>query len=290
MNNTILHKIIFFAFFLCATVVNANPPKEMVVDMLRYQPTIDGNLSEWPPATFKIIRIRPAVKDDKKNTTGKMTVELSAGIYANFIYFAARWPDKTANTDFRPWVWRDNKYKRSKKRDDMFALRFAMAGKYDKSMLTDAEYETDVWVWSAGRSNLAGYATDYKHVISLEPIEDAPEYKTEGGNTVYIDRLKDRGSIAYKTFRPEKNIKSATKVPSIEISENSAGSIADVKAKGVWQSGFWHLEMVRKLDTGYDDDRRLERGQTVLGQIAVFNHANEEHKSISEPIIFVLEK
>ncbi len=280
--------VLLLILFTC--VVQADPTQEITVDMLSFQPTIDGDLSEWPIGQFQKIRIRPAVKEDKKNNTGMLTVEFAVGIYVDSIYVAVRWPDKSADTHFRPWVWRVNKYRRSKERDDMFALRFEHKGDYQRTMIADTSYEADVWVWSAGRSNLIAYATDYKHVISLDLIEDAAEYKTERGNTVYIDKQKDSGSIGYKTLRPAQKNKTKDELPSITISELSTGSIADVKAKGIWQSGFWHLEMVRKLNTGHDDDTPLQRGQAVLGQIAVFNNANEEHKSISEPISFKLVK
>lgn len=44
--------------------------------------------------------------------------------------------------------------------------------------------------------------------------------------------------------------------------------------------------MKRLLDTGHDDDVKLFAGQSILGQIAVFNKSGDKHKSVSEPLLF----
>ena len=45
--------------------------------------------------------------------------------------------------------------------------------------------------------------------------------------------------------------------------------------QGVWDDGKWTLEMLRKLDTSYDDDANLSVKQSYDTAIAVFDH--EEH-------------
>jgi hypothetical protein len=44
--------------------------------------------------------------------------------------------------------------------------------------------------------------------------------------------------------------------------------------------------MSRALLTGNADDAGFKPGQKLLGQIAVFNRSSDEHKSISEPLLF----
>jgi hypothetical protein len=263
----------------------AGQPQQLDVAPLDFSPQTDGELNEWQALEPYLITIRPAIENDKLNRTGTIDVKLWVGVRDAAIHVAVQWPDDAPDTDYRPWRWRGKKYKRSKTRDDMFALRFALAGEYNRSMIADANYAVDVWVWSAGRSNAVGTASDHKHTISLKMIEDVAEYETESGKTVYIDRDRDEGNRGFATQKPGK-AKIATRLPSIKISGDPSGSVADVAASGVWKDGFWMLEMQRLLDTGHDDDVRLFPGQEILGQIAVFNKSGDEHKSVSEPLLF----
>lgn len=265
--------------------VEANQPLLIDVMPLGFTPGIDGNLLEWQAVVPYSIAVSPAIDDDNKNKTGKLKVDLWVGINSGNIYVAARWPDDDANTDYRPWEWRGKKYRRSKKRDDMFALRFALSGEYNRSMIADADYEVDVWVWSAGRSNLMGKAIDYKHRISTTMIDNAAEYETDSGITVYIDRDTDQGKRGFKTIKRPRT-KTKTRLPSIEVTYDISGSAADVAARGVWKDGFWNLEFQRKLDSGYDDDVRFYSGLSIRGQIAVFNKAGAQHKSVSDTLLF----
>lgn len=266
-------------------LTQADQLQQLEVAPLDFNPQTDGELNEWQALEPVLITVRPAIENDKENSTGTIEVKLWIGVRDGVIHVAAQWPDDASNTDFRPWVWRGKKYKRSKTRDDMFALRFALAGEYNRSMIADANYTVDVWVWSAGRSNLAGNASDHKHTISLKMKEDVADYQTESGKTVYIDRDKDEGNIGFATQKPGKT-KTAARLPSIEISSDASGSVADVTARGRWKDGVWRLEMQRLLDTGHDDDVRLFAGQEILGQIAVFNKSGGQHKSVSEPLLF----
>jgi hypothetical protein len=266
------------------TIALAGPDQQIEVTRLAFAPGIDGDLQEWRVLQPSRIAIAPAVEGDERNRTGSIEVELWAGRSETDIYVAARWPDSAADIDFRPWQWRGSKYRRSKQRDDMFALRFALSGEYNRSMIAEANYVVDVWVWSAGRSNRLGLATDYRHRISLSMIEDAPEYETESGKTVYIDRILDDGETGYRTIRPGKN-KTESRVPSLEFAAAS-GSAADVTAVGRWHDGHWSLELRRALDTGHADDVRFHPSQEIRGQIAVFNRVGGQHKSVSEPLLF----
>jgi hypothetical protein len=275
------------AFVLLAVISStglAGPEQRIDVAKLVFTPELDGDLLEWQALEPYRIAIAPAVEDDERNRTGSIEVELWAGRSDTDLYVAARWPDSAADTDFRPWQWRGSKYRRSKQRDDMFALRFALSGEYNRSMIADANYVVDVWVWSAGRSNRIGSATDYRHRISLSMIEDAPEYETESGKTVYIDRLLDDGETGYRTVKPGKS-KTESRVPSVEFAA-ARGSAADVAASGRWRDGHWTLELRRALDTGHADDVRFFPGQAIRGQIAVFNRVGGQHKSVSEPLLF----
>ena len=273
----------------CMSMAQADTVQTIDVGQLAFTPETDGVLSEWQAQKPYNVKITPAIKDDDENETGTLEVEFWIGVSNGIIHVAARWPDDNADTDFRPWEWRGGKYRRSKKRDDMFALRFAKSGEYNRSMIADANYEADVWVWSAGRSNLVGKASDQIHRITLKITENAAEYETESGKTVYIDRNTDAGSVGYDTKKVGK-VKTESRLPSIDISGDASGSAADVSARGIWADGFWSLEMQRALDTGHSDDVKLSAAQEILGQIAVFNKNGSQHKSVSELLLFKFAK
>jgi hypothetical protein len=260
-------------------------PQKVAIAPLEFSPVIDGQLEEWLALEPERIRVTPAMENDKKNRSGTLEVEFWAGMREDRIHIAARWPDGAPDTEYRPWQWRTRKYKRSKIRDDMFALRFAMAGEFNRSMLAAADYEVDVWVWSAGRSDRVGLAEDYRHRISLQMIENVAEYETDSGETVYIERKRDSGERGYCTIKPGKT-RTADRLPSIEVRGQASGSVADVSARGLWKDGYWHLEMQRLLDTGHADDVSLYPGLEILGQLAVFNKIGSKHKSVSEPLLF----
>ena len=259
-------------------------------------PAVDGDLRDWgsagwskiagKPAVEKAARAKLGLEPEDRNVTGSLTVELKALAAGGNLYIAAHWPDDAPDVEYRPWEWHGSKYSESSKRDDMFSMRFPLEGEFDRSMLSGKSYKVDVWVWSAGRSNRAGLAEDMAHIVTTRHMEDVAEYQVQGVGTVYIKKQKDAGKPIYRNLRPPKE-KTQDRLPSIELTGNAAGSIADVAAKGVWQKGRWNLELARKLDTGHSDDGVFRPGQKISAQIAVFNRGSDEHKSISE--IFVLD-
>lgn len=284
------------ALILSPVAAAAPPPQEVPAPLFADAPRVDGDLQEWGAGGWTKIPVKPAVDKaereklglapEDKNVTGSITVELKAGVANGRIYIAARWPDDAPDTDFRPWEWKGERYAEEQKRDDMFAVRFPMEGEFDRSMLAGKSYVVDVWLWSAGRSNPAGLAEDMMHTISTRMIEYAAEYEVRGVGTVYIKKRKDAGDPVYRNLRPPRE-KTDERRPSVEWPGNASGSAADVAARGAWKSGYWQLELSRKLDTGHADDAAFRPGQRVAAQIAVFNHSSSENKSVSE--IFVLD-
>lgn len=290
------------ALFLAAILALpawAKEPQLIPVAALAAAPVIDGSVAEWGSVAWIKIPITPAVAptDREKlglagedaNFTGTTLVQLKAGISGGRLYLAARWPDDAANTEYKGWDLRDARYVESKKRDDMFAVRFHLDGDYDRSMLADKSYRVDVWLWSAARTNPLGLAEDQMHSISNREIEDAAEYATRDKGTIYIKKQRDTGSALYQPIRAPKE-KGDEHLPGIKLNPGANGSIADVQAKGTWKAGFWNLELSRQLDTGNTDDVKFKPGQKILGQIAVFNHAANENKSVSEPLLLDFSK
>lgn len=283
-----------------AAVVSAAPalaaePQVLKVAPLAAAPAVDGDLADWgkdgwvkvavKPAVDKAERTRLGLEGEDRNYTGSLTVQLKIGVFGGRFYLAARWPDDAADTEHKGWEWSGGRYVEAKKREDMFAVRFHLDGDYDRTMLTAKSYRVDTWLWSAARTNPLGLAEDMQQSISTREIENAAEYSVPGIGTVYIKKQRDAGSPLYKIVRPPRE-KGAAHLPSIELAANPAGSVADVAAKAVWKAKYWNLELSRALVTGNADDVGFKAGQKLIGQIAVFNRGSEEHKSVSEPLLF----
>jgi hypothetical protein len=282
---------------LVALPVWADEPRVIPVTPLASAPAVDGSLAEWGSGGWIKVPISPAVDKNERtklglagedrNFTGSIVVQLKAGVSNGRLYVAARWPDDAPDTDYKGWDLIGDRYIESKKREDMFAVRFHLDGDFDRSMLVAKTYRADVWLWSAARTNPLGLAEDMVHSVSNRIIEDAAEYATQGSGTIYIKKQRDAGTALYQPVRAPKEI-GAKHLSGIKPNPGPAGSIADVSAKGVWKAGFWNLEFSRQLDTGNPDDVKFKPGQKILGQIAVFNRSSDEHKSISEPLLFDL--
>lgn len=258
------------------------------VPVLSADPVVDGQVAEWPGLTKQVFMttVNPALEQDPGNVTGMVDVEIRVGVFGDRFYLAARWPDKAADTSFRPWRWNDTSYQKDKKKfDDGFAVRFQLDGDYDSCMLSNKDYRVDLWHWSAGRTNAAGLAEDRHQTITQKPIEGAAEYDSPFG-VVYIMNRSDAGDAFFINNKAPK-LHQGDEVPSIALTGKISGSIADVVAQGVWKEGYWYLEMSRLLNTGHDDDAILGQGKTISSAIAIFNHAANEHKSVSDTINLV---
>lgn len=271
--------------------------QSVAVTRLERAPVVDGDLREWGAAGWTEVRLAPAVKPEERAGLGlapldrnpalDLVAELKAGAHGGRIYFAVRWPDHAPDTEYRVWERRGGQYVEGSQRDDALAFRFAMAGEMDRSMLSGKTYSVDVWFWTAGRSNAAGLAEDMTHRISTRPIDHAAEYEVKGVGTVYIKKTRDAGTPVYRNIRPPEGA-SAERLPSVQITARPEGSVADVAARGQWQDGAWRVELARRLDTGYVDDAAFTPGGRVLFQIAVFNRASDDNKSVSELLLLDL--
>lgn len=270
-------------------------PQVLAVGALASAPKVDGDLSEWGTDGWIGVPIKPALekKDrpkygleeiDDHNVTGSLTVQLKTGVHGGRFYLAVKFADATEDKDHQGWEWRGTKYALARRYDDQFAVRFHLSGDYDRTMLSAKEYKADVWLWTAARTNPTGFAEDLNHSFTTRVTEDAAEYSLPGGKTVYIKKQRDAGVPPYKNLPASRDNK-GEKLPSFETQKPN-GSVADVAAKGIWKGGFWTLEFARAMNTGSTEDVAFKPGLKLLGQIAVFNRGQAEHKSVSEPLLF----
>lgn len=269
-----------------AAVSAAGEAQTVPVVALEAAPVVDGQLGDWPDSAWIDVPIKPAVDKDDRNRTGEIVVRLATGVADGKIFIAARWSDDSANSDYKNWEWAGSKYRRGKDVEDMFVVRFDMEGDYDSCMLTDKEYQVDVWLWSAARTNPAGYANDMWQLITTKMMERAAEYEGPDGKIVYIRKSADDGEPIYTNTRPDRKTFAGDTLPGVEMTGAQSGSVADVRAQGVWADGHWQLEMSRDLSTGHADDVALDQVATKLGAIGAFNRAASEHKSVSGDLQF----
>lgn len=290
-----MKKTVCAAMLALPLLALAQAPQVVPVTSLAQAPKVDGKLTEWGADGWVKVPIKPALAkgerekyglsgDDDRNQTGSLDLQIKAAVHGGRVYFALKYPDDAADTEHKMWELRNDKYAEGRQREDMLALRFHMAGDFDRTMLSLKDYKADVWLWSAARTNPGGVAEDQVHHMTTAMLENAAEYNLPGGKTAYIRKQRDAGTAPYKML-PRPKEKKGEKEPSFEVL-TPTGSGADVAAKGEWGKGLWQVEFGRALDTGHPDDAAFKPGGKMLGQIAVFNKGYSEHKSVSEPLLF----
>jgi len=244
-------------------------------------PTVDGQAeSLWEKATALTVTARKAFRPDRTRC-----VRLRALYCRDAIYVLVQWPDPTRSDMRDPYVWNQSKqaYERTKKPDDQFALEFPLRGNFDVNMLAAGRnYTADVWHWKAGRGNPVGWVDDKLHVISTTPTPKAQEYKLGERAVVYISRLMDAGTAAYREVPPPAAFRAET-VDSYEPCEPT-GSLADVRGKGVHDGQGWTLEMTRRVNTGHDDDVVLDRTKAIPCAVAILDDELYWEHYVSSPI------
>lgn len=239
--------------------------------------TVDGDPADWASVPPQSIELTGA--------GGVASVDIRFGIHGDTIYMLAVWEDATEGRLHKPYRWNGDMqtYRRTEDLEDRFAVNFLMAGTFSHSKLAGAEFTADVWHWKASRSDPAGIAHDKMWRVSQTEFPKSKAVPGEGGQTVYLARMSDEGD---RLYRPVKYIvKEGDVMPRYEVNLSPGGSIADVRAKGVWRNGRWHLELARKLDTGHDDDAVIPASGEIPFAIAAFNDVDGERHSVSETLI-----
>ncbi len=246
-------------------------------------PNIDGSANDWSSITATNIPLKNNKANGKANIG---SVALKAGVHGDSVYFLFEWDDSSLDDQHKPFVWDSgkNKYVSGKQREDRLAVQFAMSGDYDVNWLSGKLFSADTWHWKAARSNNLGIAQDKMTIITSKKAKKSYKGKANNGTTVYIQRPSDKGSKLYSTKRYSSKQKDM--MPKYILASSVSGSIADVKARGVWSNGKWTLEMSRKLNTGNPDDIIFNTGQAVVGGIAIFDHSGNDDHSHSNILIF----
>jgi hypothetical protein len=228
-------------------------------------PVIDGAIHDAAWQQVKPVAIR--------DTVANVDILLRAVTVGDMIYFAVVYPDQAQNSFQRPWIWDDKlkAYDEGPYREDTFVFKWNMEKKdVDLSAFSDDSYRSDIWYWKANRSNPAGYADDKIDTLSDSPAAKATEVISHSGKKRYLLRLGDEGREAMKEL-PKPTL-FTKKLVDRYPPQQPTGSRADVRAKGVWNSGFWIIEFSRKLQTGENDDLQFSRkGGPYLFGVSIFS-------------------
>ncbi|MCP4695900.1 MAG: hypothetical protein GY862_03480 [Gammaproteobacteria bacterium] len=273
-----------FLISMLAAVMLPAFAQTIPVHELAMPAVLDGADNDWSGIPAVSIPLHKSIPD---GTVELKEVKLKAGVYGDEIFFYAKWEDSTHDTIHKPWVWSEErqKYVKGPQREDRFSMQFEMEGAYTTDWISGQSFKADMWHWKSARTNSLGAADDKMTVISRNKLLRAAKIKGRDG-FVYILRSVDAGERAYKTKRYAKKDKRL--MPKYVPNPKASGSAMDIKAKGRWQHGWWHLELKRKLNTAYADDAVFVRGQAVKGGIGIFNRSKRNDHAISETLLFQL--
>ncbi|MBF0609770.1 MAG: hypothetical protein G8345_08575 [Magnetococcales bacterium] len=263
------------------TTVHINP--------LPSQPVVDGSLDEWGSDGWQSLETKSSLMDeegeeDERSSQWQPGLQLKTGAYKDHFYMAVKWRDDAANTIYKPWKKQGNKYSRSNRKDDMFAVRFELRGDFNSCMVSNRDYEVDMWLWSAGRSNLVGTADDMYHRYSTKLLDPAIEIPTRQG-VVYIQKILDEGEGGWGYSRAPAQMREEL-VTSVVKQGTPSGSRAHVVAVGVWKDGYWHLELSRGLRNKDGNDVQFMAEKPLIGQLAVFNADYHMAKKVTHKLTF----
>ena len=239
--------------------------------------TVDGDPSDWAA--------HPGIVVTLQGNGGVDSVELKAAVRGDRIYLLAIWQDSTESRLHKPYKWDEatGKYRRTQQLEDRFAVSFAMIGDFSANKLSGAEFTADVWHWKASRSDPAGVAHDKMWKVSRSAFPKAKKFKSPDGTTVYMRRMSDKGDRLYKPLKY--TTRQDDIMPRYQVNLKPSGSIADVRARGVWKDGRWYLEMSRLLNTGNADDAVIPRTGEIEIAVAGFNDVDGRSHSTSEIIV-----
>jgi len=270
---------IYFLLMLSPAVLG----QTINVVTLSKAPKLDGQDSDWRDVAGNTIKLSPI---QAKSTLGHREVLLKAGHYQGQVFFYLKWPDKTQNIIHKPYMWNEKKqrYVKGPQREDRLALQFEISGEYSTDWANAMDFEADMWHWKSSRSNPLELAHDKKTTLSKNKLLRAASIPSADGSKRYVRRVSDTGTPIYRNLRY--GTKEQEIMPKYQLHAKPEGSIADVKAKGVWKDGYWQLELRRKLDTGHNDDVKFVLGQSVRGGISVFDASENDNHIISETLLF----
>jgi hypothetical protein len=254
---------VMIATAILAASPTLSAPQTLTADAINHPIHLDGEIDDWGDVEATFVPL--------SGHGGADRVELRAAIRGDRFYLLAIWDDTSQSDLHKPYQWNEasQTYVKTDRMEDRFALSMPITGDFTANKLDGSEFTADVWHWKANRSNPIGLAHDKSWRVSRTPFKRSLAIETPNGELVHIRRPSDAGDRLYKPVRYY--VKEGEIMPLYELDGEARGSIADVKAKGVWRDGRWYLELSRRLDTGHDDDAVIPANGTIAFAIALFD-------------------
>lgn len=184
-----------------------------------------------------------------------LEIEIRAVYTEDSIAMLIEFDDDDENRTHKPLIWdrAAGIYKAGPQREDTMVIKWNMnLLPTDLRLTSDRPYKADVWYWKSYRTDHAGYADDKCHNYSKYKHSDKNKRLVSNkGQIFYFSRYSDSGKSAYQSLVPTTYF--GDRVEGFKLGKPQ-GSLADVRAKGIWQNKRWTIEFARKLQTGHDDD------------------------------------
>ncbi|TXH67800.1 MAG: hypothetical protein E6Q83_16050 [Thiothrix sp.] len=283
MRILLLALLSFLSSSLLANLAVAQDTELQIIPVvpLKTAPSLDGSSQDWldvPGVEIPLVYLSQPVQTK--------TVLFKAGVFKDQVYFYSEWEDSTEDIFHKPHVWDESKakYVEGPQREDRFALEFAMSGDYDANWYSGKEFKADMWNWKAARTNPIQISHDKMTVISRSALPESYRASLPDGSFLYIQRPNDSNEEPYETkryFKKQQDLM-LKYIPREQLHKGTD----DIKAKGVWSAGKWHLEQSRLLDTQQVDDVKFALGTSVKAAIAVFDHDDNERHFTSKTLVF----
>jgi hypothetical protein len=268
---------LFLLFFLFVSAPVCYGKQKLVAVRAPTPPQLDGTGSDpaWQYA--------PVLKTFDRATG--LPLKIQAVYTDSDIYFLVTFPDRDESRSHKSWVWDKGRqmYTVGNDREDTFIFKWNMGtAAVDLSIASDTPHLADIWFWKACRTDKISYADDKFHEYSEAESRDATRVFTRSGKKMYLLRLGDKGSSAYKV-----NLISEYQEETLPryLLTKPTGSRGDVRAKGMWQNGQWTIEMSRKLTTSHEDDVQFVPGRKFLFGVSRYEIAGRQRNDkLSEPL------
>jgi hypothetical protein len=192
-------------------------------------------------------------------------------------------PEKLDLVGRRIWVWNETKeiYELQEMPADQLAIMWPLADAQGRApgsrapqfgMLDGAEGAFDVWEWTAGWTDLSGFARDCRLMLTPHPASTAPDQVTgtlynqrRGPGKVEVAWLEDSGHPGtVATERPDKFRN--WRMPGARA-QTSRGGAGDILAQGVYnpavnqRPAYWFVEFHRLLVTESPQEDYQIRGR-----------------------------
>lgn len=152
------------------------------------------------------------------------------------LYLLVSFPAKKERRRHRPWHWDPTAqhYRSGEEQEQTLTIIFQGAGGM-----------ADLWLWRADRTDAAGHADDGWFM-------PGNGFRADAGSPCWESRyVADFAGVQLPRFYPRE----------------PSGSLADVRARGVWERERWTVELSRPLDSEHADDLPLAPGAAVGMQI-----------------------